>query len=463
MRKFKVILIIIIILLAGAAVWYFFFRKEEKPVVLLTEKPSYGYISKSVTATGTIQPVDTVSVGSQVSGTIKAIYTDFNAKVKKGQLVAELDKSLFEAQANQFRANLEVAKSTLTYQKSNFDRQTLLFNTGAISKADFENAQNLYNTARANVMSVQAQVDASEKNLSYASIYSPVDGVVMTRNISVGQTVAASFSTPTLFVIAKDISNMQVQAAVSEADIGEVKIGLRVTFTVDAYPDITFTGAVRQIRLEPAVSANVVTYSTIISAPNEDLKLKPGMTANIFIYTKEVDSALLISAKDLKFVPDASMAKQFVIVPAVQGGGTGGGARSGNGGQAGSAGGAAGSRHADSTTHHRHDSSSGQEIDTSSRSQRASVWIQDGDTLREKRIRVGLNDDTHAQVLRGLTTDDDVITGIEIPAPKTAAGGAPARSPFMPARRGGGGGGRPAGGAAGGGGGGARPAGGGGR
>jgi HlyD family secretion protein len=470
MRKFKVLLIIIIILLAGAAVWYFFFRKEEKPVVLLTEKPSYGYISKSVTATGTIQPVDTVSVGSQVSGTIKMIYTDFNAKVKKGQLVAELDKSLFEAQANQFRANLEVAKSTMTYQKSNFDRQTLLFNTGAISKADFENAQNLYNTAKANVMSVQAQVDASEKNLSYASIYSPVDGVVMTRNISVGQTVAASFSTPTLFVIAKDISNMQVQAAVSEADIGDVKIGLRVTFTVDAYPDITFTGTVKQIRLEPAVSANVVTYSTIITAPNEDLKLKPGMTANIFIYTKEVDSALLISAKDLKFVPDASMAKQFVIEPAVQGGGTGGGgmgggARSGNGGQAGSGGGGAGSRNTDSTRHRRHDTTSGQEIDTSARTQRASVWVKDGDTLREKRIRVGLNDDTHAQVLRGLTTDDDVITGIEIPAPKTAAGSAPARSPFMPPRRGGGGGGgggaRPAGGGAGGGGGGARPAGGG--
>ncbi|MDP4148920.1 MAG: efflux RND transporter periplasmic adaptor subunit [Bacteroidota bacterium] len=464
MRKFKVLLIIISILLAGAAVWYFFFRKEEKPVVLLTEKPSYGYISKSVTATGTIQPVDTVSVGSQVSGTIKSIYTDFNAKVKKGQLLAELDKSLFEAQANQYRANLEVSRSTLNYQKSNFDRQTLLFNAGAISKADFENAQNLYNTAKANVMSVQAQVDASEKNLSYASIYSPVDGVVMTRNISVGQTVAASFNTPTLFVIAKDISNMQVQAAVSEADIGDVKIGLRVTFTVDAYPDITFTGMVKQIRLEPAVSANVVTYSTIITAPNEDLKLKPGMTANIFIYTKEVDSALLISSKDLKFVPDATMAKQFVIVPAPQGGGGtggggtrgggGGGARTGHGGQAASGG------QSGNGVGHRHDTTAGQEIDTSARTQRASVWVKDGDTLREKRIRVGLNDDTHAQVLRGLTTDDDVITGIEIPVPKAAAGGAPARSPFMPARRGGGGGGgRPGGG--GGGGGGARPAGGG--
>ncbi len=330
MNKLKWFFIILIILLAGAAAWYFRFRKEEEPAVLITEKPRYGYISKSVTATGTIEPVDTVTVGSQVSGTIKAIYTDFNAKVRKGQLIAELDKSLFEAQVNQFKANLDVSRSTLVYQKSNFDRQTLLYNSGAISKADFENAQNLYLTAKANVESVQAQLDAAEKNLSYASIYSPVDGVDMTRNISVGQTVAASFSTPTLFIIAKDITRMQVQAAVSEADIGDVLVGQRVTFTVDAYPDITFTGRVNQIRLEPAVSANVVTYSTIITAPNDDLKLRPGMTANIFVFTKEVDSALLISAKDLKFVPDASMAKQYVIVPAAQGGSGGGTGRNRN-------------------------------------------------------------------------------------------------------------------------------------
>jgi HlyD family secretion protein len=449
MQKFKVLIIIIVILLAGAAVWYFGFRKEEKPVVLLTEKPQYGYISRSVTATGTIQPVDTVTIGSQVSGTIKAIYTDFNAKVTKGQLIAELDKSLFEAQVNQFKANLDVSKSTLTYQKSNFDRQTLLYNSGAISKADFENAQNLYMTAKANVESVQAQLDASEKNLSYASIYSPVTGVVMTRNISVGQTVAASFSTPTLFVIAKDITRMQVQAAVSEADIGDVKVGLRVTFTVDAYPDITFSGTVNQIRLEPAVSANVVTYSTIITAPNDDLKLRPGMTANIFIYTKEVDSALLISAKDLKYSPDAATAKQYGIVAA----------QKDKGGKQGS--GQQGVTHrpgADTSAHHKHShDSSGQEIDTSSRAQRASVWVKEGDSLVERRIRIGLNDDTHVQVLKGLSVNDDVITGVEIPVKGTAAGSAPAQSPFMPARRGGGG--RPAGG--GGGGGAGRPPGGG--
>jgi HlyD family secretion protein len=453
----KVLIIVLLLVLAGAAAWYFWFRKEEKPVVLLTEKPEYGYISKSVTATGTVQPVDTVTVGSQVSGTIKNIYTDFNAKVKKGQLIADLDKSLFEAQVNQFKANLDVSRSTLAYQKSNFDRQTLLYNSGAISKAEFENAQNLYLTAKANVESVQAQLDAAEKNLSYASIYSPVDGVVMTRNISVGQTVAASFNTPTLFIIAKDITRMQVQAAISEADIGDVKVGQRVTFTVDAYPDITFTGRVNQIRLQPVVSANVVTYSTIITAPNNDLKLRPGMTANIFVFTKEVDSALLISAKALNFRPDSALAKQYTILPSSEGGEgqRHGGSRNGSRGNGGNGGNSAPARAVPQRDHSR--DTAGQELDTLSRkAQRAFVWVKVGDSLIEKRIRTGLNDETHVEILKGLTEDDEVATGEEIPV-KGSSASPEARSPFMPTRRGGGGG-RPGGG----GGGGGRPPGGGG-
>src|SRR5580658_1054876 len=299
----RAIIIIVLLLLAGGGVWYFYFRKEEKPVVLTTEQPRYGYISKSVTATGTIEPVDTVNVGCQVSGTINAIYTDYNAKVKKNQLIATLDKSLFEASVNQYKANLEVAKASLVYAQNTFERESTLFKTGAIAKADYDNYENQFEGAKATVNSVQAQLDAAQKNLDYATIYSPVDGVVMTRNISVGQTVAASFNTPTLFVIAKDITKMQVQAAVDEADIGEVTDSQRVIFTVDAYPDISFTGKVNQIRLEPVVSANVVTYTTIVTAPNDDLKLKPGMTANIFIYTKEVNNAMLIPAKALKFKP----------------------------------------------------------------------------------------------------------------------------------------------------------------
>ncbi len=449
MKKFRIIFIVVAIVLVGVAVWFFFFKKEEKPVVLQTERPRIGYISKSVTATGTVQPVDTVTVGSQVSGTIKNIYTDFNARVRKGQLIAELDKSLFEAQVNQYRANLEVAKAALVYQKSTFDRQTLLYNTGAISKADFENAQNQYLQAKATVASNQAQLDASIKNLSYASIYSPVDGVVMTRNVSVGQTVAASFNTPTLFVIAKDISKMQVQAAVSEADIGDVKSGLRATFTVDAYPDISFTGTVNQIRLEPVVSANVVTYSTLITAPNEDMKLKPGMTANIFIFTKEIDSAMLISAKAIKFTPDASMAKQFKIVADTN-------AEKEVRREARRA--SAGPM---SAPHHRRDSSTRQVDSAPATGTPAFVWIRSGDSLIERKVTTGLNNDTQVQILSGLSMSDEVITGIEVESKETSKGGQ-VRSPFMPARRGGGGGGGSRSGSSGsGGGGGSRPAGGG--
>lgn len=425
--KTRIVIIILVLLLAGAGLWYFFLRKEEKPLVLQTEYPRYGYISKSVTATGTVEPVDTVSVGTQVSGTILKIYTDFNSKVHKGQLIAELDKSLFLASVDQYKANLAQAKAAEIYEKSTFDRQSTLYNTGAISKADYENAENQYLAAKATVSSVQAQLDGANKNLQYASIFSPVDGVVMTRNVSVGQTVAASFNTPTLFIIAKDISKMQVQAAVSEADIGDVKIGQRVTFTVDAYPDISFTGTVNQVRLEPVVTANVVTYSTMVTAPNADLKLKPGMTANIFIFTREVDSAMLISSKAIKFKPDASLSKQYTLFPdtvdehEV----------------------AAEARHNTSNPlappKHRHDSSS-REIDSApATGAPAFVWVKYGDSLIEKKITTGLNNDTKVQVLSGLATTDEVVTAVEVAAKGEKAGAV--RSPFMPARRGGGGGG----------------------
>ena len=420
MKKYRTVLIIALLLIAGVASWYFFYRKKEQKIFIITEKPLYGYISKSVTATGTIQPVDTVAVGSQVSGTIAKIFTDFNARVSKGQLIAEMDKSLFNAQVDQYTANLELAKATLTYQKSNFDRQSLLFSTGSISKADYETAQNQYLTAKATVSSVQAQLNASLKNLSYASIYSPVDGVVLLRNISVGQTVAASFNTPVLFIIAKDITKMQVQAAVDEADIGDVQDSQRVIFTVDAYPDITFTGKVRQIRLEPVVSANVVTYTTIVTAPNDDLKLKPGMTANIFIYTKEVDNALLIPSKALKFKPDSAVAKQYhlMAIPA-------------NVKPRKNAAAATTSPAGGSSKH-----PAGNYVDSSAGKNNVEfVWVQSGNDLEEKKIHTGLNDDTHVEVLDGLAVADSVVTGIgQSGSAAAAVTNAAPKSPFMPTR-----------------------------
>ena len=385
MKKF---IIIACIALAVAATWFFAFRRKPVVVTLEAEKPQRGYISQSVTSTGTVQPVDTVAVGTQVSGTISKIYVDFNSIVKKGQLLAELDKTLFIASLNQFKGNLAQAESQEVYQKGNFDRQSQLYKVGAISKADYDNALYTYQSAKASVLSLAAQVQSQQKNLSLASIYSPIDGTVLSRNISEGQTVAASFSTPTLFSIAKDLTKMQVRASVDEADIGNIKEGERAAFTVDAFANDVFKGTIQEIRLSPMVSANVVTYTTIINTSNDDKKLKPGMTTNITIYTKEVDSALLIPARALKFVPDSSLTKQYTLV-------------------------------ADTSAHVKHGF--------------ARIWVKEGDTLTQKKIKIGINDNTHVEILDGLDGNETVVTGVEQVNRKAATTTSQA-SPFMPAR-----------------------------
>lgn len=420
--SYKRILIILAIVVALVLIWYFFIRKPEAPIVLQTEKPTTGYIAQSVTATGRIEPEDTVTVGSQISGIISNISADFNSQVKKGQLIAQLDKSLLQATVDQYNGQLQNAQSQLVFAKNNFDRQSLLFKTDAISKADYDAAVNTYSAAKASVNSAAAQVRSAKKNLSYTDIYSPIDGVVLNRNISVGQTVAASFNTPTLFVIAKDIKKMEVQANVDEADIGAVKTGNRVSFTVDAFITDQFKGIVKEVRLHPSVSANVVTYTTIISTPNDDMKLKPGMTANIIIYTKEVNNAMLLPAKALSFEPDSSLSKDYQIIGKVarkrkKAGGSGSDA--------------APKAHAMSS---RSDSSGIVR-------QTSYVWLLKGKQIVQTRIKTGLNDNTQVEVLSGLTANDVVITGAtggKISATgATAAGG----SPFMPQRRAGGGGG----------------------
>jgi len=425
MKKSRLIGIFIAIGIAGTGIWFFAFRKKENPLVLETEKPRYGYIAKSVTATGTLQPVDTVSVGTQVSGTIRSISADFNSKVKKGQLIAQLDKSLFQAQVDQYSANLAVAQSQLNYQQDYYNREKMMYDSQVISKQEYETALYQYNSAKANVMSVRAQLQTAQKNLSYCNIYSPIDGVVLVRNVSMGQTVAASFNTPTLFIIAKDISKMQVQAAVDEADIGNVTKGQHVKFTVDAYPDESFSGTVQEIRLQPTVAANVVTYTTIINASNDTLKLKPGMTANIIVYTQEEKNALLISAKSLKFRPDSSLVKQYTIERIVR----------------------------DSTRQRKQPSennntsynnpAAGKTDSGRTRSkQMAFVWVKQNTELLQKKIKTGLNDDANVQVIDGLSSDDEVVTGISSAAGNTGSKNNTQRSPFMPRRSSGGSGGR---------------------
>jgi HlyD family secretion protein len=399
----KIIWIIVILIIAAGIYFYFKKRNADKPVAFETEQMHSGSISNSVTATGTIQPVDTVAVGAQVSGTIQNIYADFNSPVKKGELLASLDKSLLNDQVNQDKANLQNAQSNLQFQQQNFDRQSKLFNVGAISKADFETAQSTYNTARAAVSSAQAILAAAQRNLSYTNIYSPINGTVLSRNVSEGQTVASSFNTPTLFSIAKDLSKMQVRAAVDEADIGNVKKGQDVTFTVDAFPDDVFKGTVQEVRVQPVVTANVVTYVTIINAENNNLKLKPGMTANITIYLQQDSSASLISSKAISFTPDSSMAKQYKIIR-----------NSGN----------------DSPNN----DSSFKKSNTAFPARIERVWILKGNEIIERKITTGMNDNISVQVLSGLNKDDEVIDGVQEGTTIKKASGQ-ARSPFMPSRR----------------------------
>ena len=419
----KRIIIIVAVLIVIVLIWFLFIHKKEKPVTVLAEKPTTGYIAQSVTATGKIEPVDTVTVGTQVSGIIQFLYVDFNSKVKKGELIAQLDKSLLQATVDQNKGQLLNAQSQLVFAQNNFNRQQLLYKTDAISKADYDSATNTFGAAKANVLSAQAQVRSAQKNLSYADIYSPIDGVVLNRNISIGQTVAASFSTPTLFIIAKDITKMEVEANVDEADIGDVKTGNRASFTVDAFINDQFGGTVEDVRLHPTVSANVVTYTTIINAPNDDMKLKPGMTANIIIYTKEVNGAMLIPAKALTFTPDSSLMKNYQIEGHVSHKSM----RKGT-----SAGGSPTANQVSHTAKSRNDTSGVNK-------QKAFVWLLQDKKLVQKRIEIGLNDNTHVEVLSGLAATDMVITGITGGADGTAASTTPGSSPFLPKRGGNGG------------------------
>jgi len=418
MKKSKLVIIIIIGVLLIGCIGYFIFHKDGNKVELITEKPHYGDIATSVTATGKIQPVDTVAVGTQVSGTIQKVFIDFNSVVKKGQLLAQIDQSLLMAQVQQITANLQLAKNNLSYQQSNFNRQNELYKAGGISRADFETAKNLYEVARDNVNSVAAQLRSVQKSLSFTNIFSPIDGTVLSRKVSEGQTVAASLNTPTLFSIAKDLTKMQVQASVDEADVGNIKVGESATFTVDAFPDDVFKGTVIEVRLQPTISSNVVTYTTIINAPNDDLKLKPGMTANIIIYTNEVKNTLLISAKAIAFQPDSTLGKQYKIRKLSLGNHKGGHKdKNGNkyGGNS-----SLNSKTPDTIDH-----------------KKAIVWKKVGDSIIPKHIRIGLDDDVNVQIIKGITAQDEIVTGVN--ALKQAKGTkATDSSPFMPKRGGGG-------------------------
>jgi HlyD family secretion protein len=395
------LLLLLAIVVAGIFA-YFYYQKtnHKKAVVQLASAPvKIGYIARYITATGTIEPVDTVSVGAQVSGVVESVYADYNSKVKKGQLLARVDASLFQAQADQARANLMNMQSNLVYQDNNFSRQSKLFNLGAISKADYQLAQNQYQSAKAAVDYAAAQVKLAERNLFYTNIYSPITGIVLNRNVSAGQTIASSFNAPTLFVIAKDLTKMQVRAAVDEADIGEVRVGEQVRFGVDAFPNDTFQGIVQQILLHAAVTANVVTYTTLINVDNTALKLKPGMTATANIYIEEDSNAVLIPATALRFKPDSTALQSYILL-----------------------------QWRASATRDSLEEKNAAHVN------QAIVWIKNGDSLIEKRILAGMTDGTSVKVIRGLNPGEEVVTGIRTGAANNNSS-ATNRSPFLPQMR----------------------------
>lgn len=397
MKTRKWITWIFIIAVVALGAWWWKFRPEKEELALTTEHPYYGNVTNSVTATGTVQPVDTVAVGTQVSGIIQKVYVDFNSPVKKGQLLAQLDKSLLDAQVAQITANLQSAKANVVFQKSNYERQNHLYQVGAISKAEQEAALYQFRSATQTVSSIEAQLRSALKNLSYTNIYSPIQGTVLSRSVSEGQTVAASLSTPTLFSIAKDLTKMQVQASIDEADIGGVRKGQRAFFTVDAFPTDTFSGTVKEIRLRSYVSANVVSYVTIIEAPNPDLKLKPGMTASITVYTKELNNVLLLPAQAKAFRPDSVLAKKYIVEQ---------------------------NPNTKKTLFPQNDSFA---------SKTDFVWLKKNNRLIRQQILTGLDDETQVQVVAGLNPGDEVVLGYEEVKKKSSA---TAKSPFMPTRPG---------------------------
>lgn len=371
MKKLKIskvwIAMTVVVIIAVAA-WALSGGKEKEEINFKQEKVSLQTLQNSVTATGTIEAVTSVTVGTQVSGIVNKLYVDYNSQVKKGQVIAELDKTNLLSELNTAKANMASAQSQLNYQNANMKRYQTLYKKGLVSADDYENALLTYRQAKEQVATAKEQVQRAQTNLGYATITSPIDGTVISKSVEEGQTVAASFNTPELFTIAKDLTNMQVVADVDEADIGAVKEGDRVTFTVDAYPDDTFEGTVKQVRLQATTTNNVVTYEVVISAQNADLKLKPGLTANVTIYTQERTGVLAVANKALRFTPTKETVGKDTKIVDCKG--------------------------------------------------KNKVWTLDGKTLSAHPVSIGQTDGMHTEITKGLKAGQQIVTEIVVNTPE---------------------------------------------
>lgn len=353
-------------LLLATAMWSGCEKKSE--FTYKTAEAVVQDITTSVTATGTIEPVTSVTVGTQVSGIVSKLYVDYNSIVKAGDVIAELDRTNLMSELSSAKASLNSAQSELDYQKANHERYKTLHEKGLISANEYEQVRLSFIKAQQTLTNHKENVKKAQTNLGYATITSPIDGVVLSKAVEEGQTVASSFNTPTLFTIAKDLTDMRVIANVDEADIGEVKEGQRVTFTVDAFPEDTFQGFVSQVRQEAAAESNVVTYEVVISAPNEDLKLKPGLTANVNIFTLEMKDILTIPNKALRFTPNEAMLSEGETIQNAEG--------------------------------------------------KTKVWVKEGSVLKAMPVKTGLTNGTLTQVLEGLAPGTEIITEIQVVMPE---------------------------------------------
>nr|WP_218849854.1 efflux RND transporter periplasmic adaptor subunit [Winogradskyella vidalii] len=397
MKNKKKIIIGSLVVIGLAIVAFSFLRGDDAIIIEpKTVAAKNANVTTMVTATGTIEPINQVDVGTQVSGVVEKIYVDYNSEVKAGQLIAELDKTNLKASLTQAQASYDNAVSQRNYTQTIYERQKSLYDNQVISKSDFDDASYNYQTAKGTVTQRLSDLQSARTNLGYANIYSPIDGVVLSRAIEEGQTVAASYSTPTLFTIAQDLKQMQVEADVDEADIGQVKEGQRVEFTVDAYIGETFNGVVTQVRLDPTVTSNVVTYTVVIKADNEDLKLKPGLTATISIFTLELNDVLTAEAKAINFKPEAETLATY-------------------------------------NEHHNL-----QDGTTSTSGNSKTLWVLGKDrSITEKTVTLGASDGVNVQILSGISEGDELVYSLKGISKAEAAGpGGSNESPFMPQRPG---------------------------
>ena len=380
-------IIIAAVFVAAAIVAFFLLTGGSKKQTVEFEKAvaEKTTIQNSITATGTIEPVTSVTVGTQVSGIVSHLYVDYNSIVKKGQVIAELDRTNLTSELNTARANLASAQSTMNFELANYNRYKTLYEKGLVSANDFETAKLSYLKAKEQVTTSQETVRRAQTNLGYATITSPIDGVVLSKSVEEGQTVAASFNTPELFTIAQDLTDMRVIADIDEADIGGVKDGQRVMFTVDAFPDDRFEGHVTQVRQQATTESNVVTYEVVISAPNNDLKLKPGLTANVTIFTLEKNDVLAVQNKALRFMPiDAIL-------------------------------------------------SEGQTIEDCESPQK--VWTLEGTVFKAHPVQTGITNGMLTEILGGIEPGTEVLTGFTIIGGDEPQGNEQAQNPFMPRPR----------------------------